>query len=263
MATILNLSPRMEQIVELCDTVKTIADIGCDHGYITAELILQQKADKVVATDISEKSLNKAVLLCDSMNINSFVSFREGNGFSVITKRDKVKQAVICGMGGREIISILEKRPSKLYNFVLQPQSDVPMLREYLVSNGFEFVVDKLIKENDKYYNVIKVKKAKRRTQYLPIELYFGVTNFRENYKLFYEYLTEKYEELKVFKDKYGDLNAKKEAEWSLTNEALKMFESPSQNEENGEELKEQETVQEELQQENKELVEDNKEVEE
>lgn len=224
MATILNLGTRMESIIELCDNVKTIADIGCDHGYITAELILQEKADKVISTDVSEKCLNKAILFCDSMNINGFISFREGDGFSVITKRDKVNLAVIAGMGGREIISILEKKPKKLFDFVLQPQSDVPLLREYLATNGFMFVVDKLVREDGKYYNVIKVTKRKKKIKYNPLEIYFGITNFRENYELFYEYLIERYNKLSTYKELYKALNQKSEEELQNVLTALSMY---------------------------------------
>jgi len=59
MGTLLNLSARLEQIVALCDNVKCIADIGCDHGYVTAELILSNKCSKVIATDISARSLDR------------------------------------------------------------------------------------------------------------------------------------------------------------------------------------------------------------
>ena len=224
MASVLNLGTRMEAIIDLCDNVKTIADIGCDHGYITAELILEEKADKIISTDISEKCLNKAILFCDSMNINGFISFRQGDGFEVITKRDRVELAVIAGMGGREIISILEKRPKKLFNFVLQPQSDVPMLREYLVNNGFMFVVDKLVKEDGKFYNVIKVTKRKRKINYNPLEIYFGVTNFRENYELFHDYLMERYNKLSNYKKLYKALNQKSEEELKNVLLALSMY---------------------------------------
>ena len=224
MASVLNLSPRMEAIVNLCDNVKTIADIGCDHGYITAELILQEKAEKIIATDISEKSLNKAIRLCDAMNIACFVSFREGDGFNVVTKRDRVQLAVIAGMGGREIMNIMLNAPKKLNTFVLQPQSDVILLRQFLINNGFTFLVDQLVKEGGRYYTVMKVTKAKKPQQLSDIEIYFGFTNFRENYQVFYEYLVERYLFLEKFKSKFGELNKKNEEEWYFVNEALGLF---------------------------------------
>ena len=50
MASVLNIGPRLETVVDLCPRAKIIADIGCDHGYVTAELVLQNKSDMVIAT---------------------------------------------------------------------------------------------------------------------------------------------------------------------------------------------------------------------
>ena len=109
MSTLLNLSKRLENIVNLCDNTSVVADIGCDHGYVSAELILSNKCDRVVAVDISGRSLGKAIRFADSLNIKNYISFREGDGFNVIYKNDKVKQGIIAGMGGMEIIKILEE----------------------------------------------------------------------------------------------------------------------------------------------------------
>lgn len=227
MATILNLSERMEAILDLCDVKKVIADIGCDHGYISAELILQNKAERVIATDISLDCLNKAINLANTINILPFISFREGNGFQYITKHDKVQQAVIAGVGGEEIINIMLEKPRKLWNFVLQPMSDVIALRKFLLANRFKILVDKLIKEGDKYYNVIKVTYG--RQSLTELEIYFGLTNFRENYKVFYEYLMENKAKFDELKSKYGELNFKKEEEYRNILEALSLFEQPEE----------------------------------
>lgn len=223
MATILNLDKRLEAVVELCDTSKVIADVGCDHGLVTAELILQDKAQKVVASEISVDCLNKAINLCNRINILPFVSFREGNGFEKITKYDKVDQAVIAGMGGQKIIDILENKPPKLWNFVLQPMSEVVELRKYLLLHKFRFVVDKLIKIDDKYYNVMKVAHGKQKLS--DLEIRFGFSNFRENYQVLYEYLQQKYAKLFALKQKYGRLNDQNEEEFMYVQQALLLFE--------------------------------------
>lgn len=223
MATILNLDKRLETIVSLCDKHKVIADIGCDHGLVTAELILEEKADKVVSTEISKECLNKAIMLANKINILPFVSFRECDGFNLVTKHDKVEQAVIAGMGGQKIIDIMEKKPRKLWNFVLQPMSEVPQLRRYLLENKYRFIIDKLIYEDGKYYNIIKVAKGKQKLSELEIE--FGFSNFRENYEVLYQYLKEKHDKLQPLKDKYHMLNEENERLLNLVNEALKLFE--------------------------------------
>lgn len=219
MSTLLNLSTRLENIVNLCDNVKCIADIGCDHGYVGAELILSNKCDKVIATDISGRSLDKAIRFCDSLNINSYISFREGDGFSVIYKNDKVKQAVISGMGGMEIINILENNPFKLKNFVLQPMRDVIKLREYLIENNYKILNDYLVFDEGIFYNVLKVKKGK--TSLTPLEVYFGKDNFDFNTKIFREYLLSEQQKLQIINEKVNGLTKSNEAHLLYVNAAL------------------------------------------
>ena len=223
MASILNIGERLEAIVDLCPTVKKIADIGCDHGYVTCELILQSKAEMVVASEKSAECLNKAVTLADSINIMPFISFRQGDGFEAITKYDKLNCAIIAGMGGMEIIKILSKRPKKLYDFILQPQSDVILLRQYLVANKFNIEVDKLVKEGNKYYNVLKVSKGK--CNLADLELYFGKTNFTDNYVVFYDYLINRQKKLLDFKASCGGLSSKLQQELDYVNSAISLFE--------------------------------------
>lgn len=227
MASILNIGTRLEAIVDLCPTTKRIADIGCDHGLVSCELILQNKADMVIASEKSLDCLNKAVALADSINIMPFISFRQGDGFEAITKYDKINCAVIAGMGGAEIIKILSKRPRKLYDFVLQPMSDVILLRQFLVDNKFNIVVDKLVKDGDKYYNLIRVTKG--RCRLADLELYFGKTNFTDNYEVFYNYLIEKQKKLMDFKAEVGGLGAKLQQELDYVNSAIGLFEASNE----------------------------------
>lgn len=226
MASILNIGERLEAIVDLCPTTKKIADIGCDHGYVSCELILQNKAEMVIASEKSVACLNKAVALADSINIMPFISFRQGDGFEAITKYDKLNCAVIAGMGGLEIIKILKNRPKKLFDFVLQPQSDVILLRKYLIDNKFNILVDKLVKEGDKYYNVIRVTKGK--CNLADLELYFGKTNFTDNYVVFYEYLTMRQKKLLDFKAELGGLSNNLQQELDYVNSAISLFETSS-----------------------------------
>lgn len=206
MSTLLNLSNRLETIVKLVDEYKTIADIGCDHGYVSAELILSNRCEKVIATDISRNSLYKAIRFCDSLNINNYISFREGDGFKVIYKKDKVKQAIIAGMGGMEIIKILENKKFGLKKFILQPMHDVVKLREYLIGNRYKILNDFIIYEDGIFYNIIKVTKGK--TKLRPLELYFGKDNFEENKEVFKQYLNVEKDKLKELENKVGGLTS-------------------------------------------------------
>lgn len=220
MGTLLNLSNRLEAIVKLVDEYKTVADIGCDHGYVTAELILSNRCEKVVATDISRNSLYKAIRFCDSLNINNYVSFREGDGFSVIYKQDKVKQAIIAGMGGMEIINILENKKFKLKNFILQPMRDVVKLREYLISNKYKILNDFIVYDEGVFYNIIKVTKG--RTKLRPLEIYFGKDNFEYNKEVFKQYLNNEKNKLNELENKVGGLTSSNSSHLAYINAALK-----------------------------------------
>lgn len=244
MSTILNLDKRLETIVSLCDKHKVIADIGCDHGLVTAELILQEKAERVISTEISPDCLNKAITLANRINILPFISFRECDGFKLVTKYDKVNQAVIAGLGGKKIIEIMENKPKRLWNFVLQPMNDVVELRRYLLANHYRFVIDELLYDDGKYYNVIKVAKGKQKMSELEIQ--FGFSNFRENYEVLYKYLKEKQTKLTTLKERFGLLNDENEQMLVYVNEALALFEPKSEEDKQAE----QEPVQEEQTQE-------------
>ena len=223
MSTLLNLSKRLENIVNLCDNTSVVADIGCDHGYVSAELILSNKCDRVVAVDISSRSLGKAIRFADSLNIKNYISFREGDGFNVIYKNDKVKQGIIAGMGGMEIIKILEEKQLKLKNFVLQPMRDVVKLREYLILNKYKIVYDYLIYEDGIFYNLLKVTKGK--TKLKPLEIYFGKDNFDFNINVFKEYLFAEKEKLNELKARIKGLTKSNEAHLIYVEAALNYIE--------------------------------------
>jgi tRNA (adenine22-N1)-methyltransferase len=62
---------------------------------------------------------------------------------------------VIAGMGGKLMISILEKRDIAslgIKRAVLQPQSDIPEFRGYMRGRGFSIMDERIILEDGKYY---------------------------------------------------------------------------------------------------------------
>ena len=226
MASILKIGERLSKIVDLCpNNSKVVADIGCDHGFVSAELILENKAKQVIATEVSEKCIMKAVKLADEINITPFLSFRIGDGFAPITKYDKIDFCVIAGLGGLEIIEILKKRPKGLYNFVLQPMNKVYELRKYLVKNRFHIDIDVMVYENGKYYNIIRVEHGNN--DLADIELFFGRSNFNsKNFQLFYDYLQIRHKELLKLKEANGDvLSDKTEKELEMVEQAINLFE--------------------------------------
>ena len=173
------LSYRLNEIVKLCGRAKRIADVGCDHGKVLAELANKKSTQFLIASDISAPSVDKAKILLESMNYKNF-SIRVGNGFSTLTDVDNLDMIVVAGMGGFEIIEILKDSKIKLTNLVLQPQNNVIKLRQYLLDNNFYIVTDKVVNDKGKFYNILKVKKSESKQHLSEREIKFGKSNLTD-----------------------------------------------------------------------------------
>ena len=175
-------SVRLSKLVSLIPSCDLLADVGCDHGYVGIQALRLGKAKRVAFADISRPSLNKAKSNCPQ-EYDSVVSFHCQDGLGAIN----ADCAIIAGMGGLEIISILQSAmylPGKL---VLQPMRNQRDVRVYLTA---DYEIDTDIKFFDgKYYDVIVCKKSDKPTQLTTLELEFGKSNLIEPSKDFVNFL--------------------------------------------------------------------------
>lgn len=154
---------RLQTICSLITPADFFVDIGSDHGYIAAYAASICK--RVLATDISEKCLIKAQKNISAKN----VEFAVGDGLSVL--QEDADLIAICGMGGHTIVDILKGYDGKA-QLIIQPQSDIPYVREFLSSLGYVILHDIFVKERGKYYSVIKAKRGIENLS--PLQIVFG-----------------------------------------------------------------------------------------
>lgn len=166
---------RLSEIISLCGKAKRVADIGCDHGKVLGELA-KNGAEFLIATDISQPSVQKAEKLLKSLKFNNF-SVRVGNGCETLTDKDNLDLIIIAGMGGLEIIEILKNAKIKLNKLVLQPQNNVVKLRKFLADNYFYVEVDKVVEDKSKFYNILKVEKTDKSQSLSLREINYGKSN--------------------------------------------------------------------------------------
>ncbi len=158
----MKLSDRMEKIVNMCGRQSVWSDIGCDHGRVSAELILREKAEKVIAADVSELSLYKAKDLSAALGLTGRIDCRHGDGLTVISPNE-AKGAVIAGMGAPLIIKILEQSPEvagEMAELILSPNNYPDRLREWLINNGFEIIREVAAEDDMRFYPIIKAVKT-------------------------------------------------------------------------------------------------------
>ena len=153
------LSPRLKTAADFVRINKTVADVGTDHAYLVAYLILNNISPFAYACDINPNPLKKALSTITEYEIEDRVELVLCDGLDKISK-DFVDDIVIAGMGGETIVSILDTCPwskSEDKHYVLQPMSKAGNLRKYLCENGFEIQKEAAVIDSDKIYTVMSV----------------------------------------------------------------------------------------------------------
>lgn len=153
-------SKRLNRVLDLVEPVESIGDIGCDHGYISYALLEEHLVEKVIASDISAPSLEKARSLLSSSFPKESFDIRLGDGLKPMLLGE-LNAAIIMGMGGRLIADIIEndrKKADSLDYLILQPMQGAEDLFEYLNASGYALIQSDLVEERGKFYPVLKVK---------------------------------------------------------------------------------------------------------
>ena len=153
-----HLSPRLDAAVSLVNPCKTVADIGCDHGRVSAVLLQRHLCGRVIASDISNESLSKARNLIRYIGLGDYVSFRLGDGLSVLDESE-CDAVMILGMGGTLMVRLLDSCPVPLKGagcVILQPMRAQADIREYLHRNNYRITDDLIISEHRRFYQVLK-----------------------------------------------------------------------------------------------------------
>lgn len=156
----MELSLRMKQVAGMVEPCKTVADIGCDHGYISIYLIQQGIAAKALAMDVRKGPLSRAKQHISRNHLEDRIQCRLSDGLEQL-QYGEADTILISGMGGPLMIEILKRGASKLKGtetLVLQPQSDIPSVRRYLHKIGYGIREEQMLLEDGKYYVVIKAK---------------------------------------------------------------------------------------------------------
>lgn len=171
----MKISPRLLAIEYFVKDHSIVADIGTDHGYIPVYLIKNNTSKKVIGTDISKGSLDKAIQYVKELGYEDYIDTRLGNGLEVL-KPYEVDTVILAGMGGTLIKDILEKDmeiAKTINNFIFQPMIATKELRKYLYKNNFKIIDEKIVKEDERYYEIIYAIWGK---DYVEDEIYYEVS---------------------------------------------------------------------------------------
>lgn len=154
----IQLSKRLQAVVELVTKGSSVADIGCDHAYVSIYMLTHQIVDRVIAMDVNAGPLERARENIKKFQVEDRIQIRQSNGIEQL-QPGEVQTLLLAGMGGALMQKILQGKASVLdqvTELIVQPQSEIPEFRRFLEQIGFRIEQENMIKEDGKYYVMMK-----------------------------------------------------------------------------------------------------------
>ena len=186
---------RIEAIYSLINENDRVVDVGCDQAKLS--ILLAKRNQSSIASDISEKVIIKAK---EKIN-NDLIDLRISNGLDKI-KEGEADTLVLSGMGTHTIIDILSKTKLRFKKIITISNNYHDILRSKMNYLNYKIKEERIIKENNKYYNLILFVPGNK--EYSEKELLLGVNHKDINmYNEYLNYLLIKYKKIKeTSKDK-------------------------------------------------------------
>ena len=153
------ISNRLTTAAALVTQGYTLADVGTDHGYIPIYLLQQKKIPAAIAMDINEGPLERAKEHIALYGLQAYIQTRLSDGVAAL-KPGEVEAVLIAGMGGGLVMHILkdgEKVCQSAKELILQPQSEIERVREFLREEGYTILAEDMVYEDGKFYPMMKV----------------------------------------------------------------------------------------------------------
>ena len=104
------LDARLTAAAELVLPGRPVADIGCDHGKLTAVLAASGNYPKVIGADLRPGPLAKAKQTLEHAGCEDRAELRLGDGLSVLSAGE-VGSIVLAGVSAQTTWEIIEKAP--------------------------------------------------------------------------------------------------------------------------------------------------------
>ncbi len=153
--------PLSNRLMACCAFVRPgdrVADVGCDHGYLSIHLLQTGIASHVYAADVRQGPLSSAKRNAASYGVTEHIDFFLSDGVQSLPR--DFDTLVCAGMGGDTMVSILSAAPwlkSGSYRLILQCQSKTPTLRRYLSETGWAISRETVLRDGRFLYTVMEV----------------------------------------------------------------------------------------------------------
>ena len=180
---------RIEAIYSFISETDKVVDVGCDQAKLA--LLLAKRNQPSIASDISENVIKKA----KNAIKNDLIDLRVSNGLSNI-KEGEANTLVLAGMGTHTILEILSNTKLRFDKIITISNNYHDILRTKMNDLNYKVDSELIIKENNKYYNLILFIPGNK--EYSDYEINFGLNHKDEKlYNEYLEFLKNKYKNIK------------------------------------------------------------------
>ena len=153
----LHLTSRLQTVADRVPAGVRLTDVGTDHAYLPAWLLMEGKIPFAVCTDLRPGPLERAKETVEHYGVADKVSLRLCDGLSGVEPQE-VDCIAIAGMGGETILHILEAAPwSVEKSCIVQPMSSLPDLRAGVGRLGLRIIRETLAREGETLYVVMEL----------------------------------------------------------------------------------------------------------
>ena len=170
-----------------------LADVGCDHGYLSIYLVEERIVPSAIAMDVRPGPLSRARENISRYGLEDYIETRLSDGLTKLEPGEG-DTLVSAGRVGPLLDMILNEGAKVREGFqelILQPQSDLPHFRHFLSEIGWEIVREEMIKEDGKFYPMMKAVRRESGEQfaYTEEEAWFGPLLLKKCHPVLREYL--------------------------------------------------------------------------
>lgn len=182
------ISQRLHDVADFIPKGSILLDVGSDHAYLPLYALEQGLIKRAIAGEVVKGPYQAALDNVQRYGYQDQVEVRLADGLAAFSSSDGVDTIAICGMGGRLIADILDQGADKLSainRLILQPNNCEDDLRRWLSQHGFEVVAERLMTENQKFYEILVAEHGHQALS--DQELRFGPHLMKERSAIFVE----------------------------------------------------------------------------
>ena len=167
------VNKRLEIVNKYIDIDDTLADIGCDHGYLGI-MAINKGVKFVQFIDNKQGPLSSAKQNCVNIN-EDYLEFTLSSGLNNLNP--KVDTIAFCGVGGELLVEVLKEdldKEKKIKKLILQPNKNEASLRKFLSDNNFEILNEEVVFDKDKFYEIIICSYTDKVLNYSDLDIKYG-----------------------------------------------------------------------------------------